>query len=335
LLAIALDQHGGFLRGEWCGETRYLKTYARGTALLQEGLAIAQALNDSWLLSFGLMTLAATTDLARQVERVQARAAAEQALLLYQQKEDLRGIGQAHRLLGWLAQYDHDYTSARTELTQARNVLEAFGEPAGVAWVVSYLGDTAYNQGGLPEAKALYEESVALYRTFDFDREHLARALCKLGDLALDEGDPLLARTRYAESLRAAREGGALSRIVAALEALGSLAVAHQQLPRAVTLLTAASTWREQGGQPLPEDKRAALTEKLALATKVLSPETQAAARTKAQHLSLEEIVAYALDEPILSEHSVLLQLRAPGHSRSEPPHNGSEWLHAREPVEN
>jgi non-specific serine/threonine protein kinase len=297
LLAIALDQQGGFLRGEWCGETRYLETYPKGTALLQEGLAIARALTDSWLLSFGLLTLAATADLAREEELAQAWVAAEEARLLYQQKEDLRGIGQAHRLLGWLALHDHDYTSARAEFTQARSALEAFGEPAGVAWVLSYLGDIAYDQATLAEAKALYEESVALYRTLDFDREHLARALCRLGDLALDEGDWLLARTRYAESLRAAREGGALPRIAAALEALGSLAVAHQQLQRAVTLLSAASAWRGHNGQPLPESKRAALTEMLASATEGLSPETQAAAWAEGRALPLDEAVALALED--------------------------------------
>jgi hypothetical protein len=150
-----------------------------------------------------------------------------------------------------------------------------------------------------------------MYRKLDFDREHLARALCCLGNVALEKGDLPLARTQYVESLRAAREGLAIGRVAAALEALGGLALLQQQLPRAMTLLSAASACRERNGQPLPDDKQAVIAARLSSATSGLSPETQATAWAKGQHLSLEEAVAYALHEPVLSEFPSLLQVQA------------------------
>lgn len=41
-----------------------------------------------------------------------------------------------------------------------------------------------------------------LYREFDFDQEHMARVLCRLGDLALEQGNHVLAGDRHAESLK-------------------------------------------------------------------------------------------------------------------------------------
>jgi tetratricopeptide (TPR) repeat protein len=296
-LARALNQHGGFLRGDWCGETWNPRTYAQGTALVEEGVRLAREMGDSWLLSFSLMSLAASTDLQREDERMQAWAAAQESLLLYQQREDLQGVGQAHRVLGWLALAEHDYARAQAELRVALAALQEFGEPAGVAWVLSYRGDAARGLADLTEARACYEESLALYRTLDFDREHMARALCRLGDLALMQDDRSLARASYVESLRVARDGGALGRVAAALEALASLGVVHQQMERALLLAAAASAWRESGQQPLSHAEQTVLTAKLAPAYQALSPLEQAAAWTIGRELTLEEAVATAMDE--------------------------------------
>jgi predicted ATPase/DNA-binding XRE family transcriptional regulator len=291
-LALALAEEGQYLRGEWCGETSYPQTYARGTALLEEGITLARRVGKPALLAVCLLLFAAS---AQEPEYPQAQAAAEEGLQLAQHARSAFWTGTAHRVLGWLALQAQDYPRAYASLTAALSAHQAVGGEPGVAVVLSYLGDAAHGRGDDAEAAARYEESLALYRELDTDKEHMARVLCRLGDLALEQGDHMLAHDRYAESLRAAQVVSSPLRTAAALEALGRLAVLQQRPQHAMRLAGAATALRERTGQLLSVVEQAALTDALAPAVEALSPTEQAAAWSEGQAMLLEQVIAGAL----------------------------------------
>jgi non-specific serine/threonine protein kinase len=294
-LSAALAMLGGFLRVEWWGEAWNPETYARGTMLLEEALALAREVRGTALM-WCLMGLAATANAQDEAELARAQAAAEECLLLCRQHGGPGWIGQAHRTLGWLALQTGDYARARTESTAALAQFRAAGERPAVAVVLIDLGDAARGEHEYAEATALYEQSLDLNREFDFHRGHVARLLCRLGDLALDQGDLIQARTRYAESLSIAHVADAPGRIAAALEALGNLAVLQGQPERALRLAGAASACRERSRQPLRPRDQATLMAKLEPARQALDVALQMAAWMEGQAMTADSAVQYVLE---------------------------------------
>jgi predicted ATPase/DNA-binding CsgD family transcriptional regulator/Tfp pilus assembly protein PilF len=86
-----------------------------------------------------------------------------------------------------------------------------------------------------PVARALYEESLSLWRTLG-DKYGISLALMGLGHVALYAGDLETARTRYAEALALRREVGNKRGTASALESLGDVAVQQGDYPQAITL---------------------------------------------------------------------------------------------------
>jgi non-specific serine/threonine protein kinase len=108
-------------------------------------------------------------------------------------------------------------------------------------------GNLAIEQLDLPQARALHEESLALYREFG-DRQGIANALHNLGNLARGQHDFPLAARRYEESLALKRELGDRWGIASALGGLGNLAHDQGDYPRARALHEESlSLYRELG----------------------------------------------------------------------------------------
>jgi tetratricopeptide (TPR) repeat protein len=303
-LSRALATLGGCLRVEWWGEAWNPETYARGTTLLEEGLALARE-ERGVALFLCLLGLAATADVQDEAELARAQAAAEECLLLSQQQGGPSWIGYARRTLGWLALQTGDYARARAESTAALAALRKFGDRTAIAVVLIDLGDDARGEGDLAEATAIYEQSLELNREFDFHRGHVARLLCRLGDVALEQGDLVQARSRYAESLRIAHAADAPGRIAAALEKLGSLAVVQGQPERALRLAGAASACRERSRQPLRARDQAALAAKLEPARQALGAALQTAAWREGQAMTAESAILYALEDALFSRSGI------------------------------
>jgi tetratricopeptide (TPR) repeat protein len=175
--------------------------------------------------------------------------------------------------------------------------LRAFGDVAGVAFGLGYLGHVAHAQGNIADAVACYEESLALYREIDFERAPMAHVLRCLGDVAQEQGDHGRARARYAESLAHAHEAGAPRRAAEALEALARLAVAQVRPRRALWLAGAAAALRERIGQPLPLADQATLVRTLAQARQALTAEQQATEWARGAAMTPEQAMAAAVDD--------------------------------------
>jgi predicted ATPase/DNA-binding XRE family transcriptional regulator len=299
-LAYALSFLGFFVRGEEVGfDTGHRGDYERGTALLVEGLALARAVGDPWLIMWLLQCLANSTDVHQAAERARGRAAAEEGLRLARTVGSNADVRFLERSLGGLALYEGDYARARAAFSGELADARAAGGGGEIAAALTSLGDVARAENDLSEATARYEESLALYRALDFDREWLARVLRHLAEVALDQGDPLLARTRLGESLRTAR-GLAVRgepQLAPALEVLAGVAAAQGQAARALRLTGAAAALRAGLRQPPWPIEAAALARWLAPARRTLSEQAQGTAWREGQAMLLEQAIAYALEE--------------------------------------
>ncbi|MFN8637845.1 MAG: tetratricopeptide repeat protein, partial [Chloroflexota bacterium] len=137
---------------------------------------------------------------------------------------------------GVLANQDSDFSEARVHAHDALAASDAAGDERGAALALALLGRVARAQGSLPEAAALLERSVNLYRELD-DAWGVAYALHRLGEVALDRGDAEEAETAVSESLALRREIGDLAGVGITLVTLGRITLQRGDLRRARRLL--------------------------------------------------------------------------------------------------
>ncbi|HZO87161.1 MAG TPA: tetratricopeptide repeat protein [Chthonomonadaceae bacterium] len=106
---------------------------------------------------------------------------------------------------GRLAWHQSDYAAARALHEESLALYRELGEKAGIADALGSLGDVEYAQGNYEEARQLQEACLAI-RSEMHDRYGMADTLLNLGNIALCQDDYPTARARYEESLALARK---------------------------------------------------------------------------------------------------------------------------------
>jgi non-specific serine/threonine protein kinase len=277
-----------------------------GLRFAEEGLALAREVGDRWLVVWALAGVAGivvdSIYIHEESVRARAWAAVEEGVQLLQ---DVGGVGELwgylHHLRGELAYHEGDYARARAALGAAVAVGRTLGDDAMIAFHVRSLGDVARAEGYHAEATALLEESVALYRELDFDREMMAGALRRLGECALEQGAHATARAHLTESLKVARDVGEMGdkEIAATLRALAGLAAVQGQPERAVRLAAVAEGLADRVGPPFGLENQSLVTGWITAARAALSPGVREAASAEGQAMTQEQAIVHALGEPI------------------------------------
>jgi hypothetical protein len=167
-----------------------------------------------------------------------------------------------------------------------------------IAGSLTMLANVARLEGDLTSARSLFEEGTAIHRYFG---QLWAMAWCQLGAgiVALAQGDQAAARSLYTEALNTFREHDDREGSAFALERFATLAAAAGQSETVARLLGAAEALREAIEFPLPPVDRTEYYDRLVGETRIaLGEERYAAAWDAGRALSLEEAIAFALDEP-------------------------------------
>lgn len=260
----------------------------------------------------------------------------EKAREIFEELGDAAGVGQALHYAGSLAAQRGDYRTARTLYELSLNMRRALDDKPHIASLLSNLGIVARYLGGYAQARALHEESLAIRRELG-DRRAIAVSLNNLGNVALDQNDYAEARARLEEAVTLQREVGDRSYIANSLNNLGNVAraqgdyaaaralyresalISHEladkwalayvledigamtalqgQIDRALRLVGAASALRETIGAPLSAVERDKLEHLLATARREMSDTAQASAQAEGRQLSLDQVIAYALED--------------------------------------
>jgi predicted ATPase len=218
---------------------------------------------------------------------LEATSGAHEALSIYRELGDLRGVvGQLNnlgvncRLLGdhdgaraWLEESVHvcrelgdraaiasalsnladvlcrqgHHAEAQAALVEAHDLFGAAGHASGQAWSLNHLGDVSRAAGDRVQARRQYQRAADVFSA-QGDAMGVARSAIDLGHLACEEGDLAGARELFGEALEAFIAGRHRPGIAVALEAFASAALAAGDRDRARTLATAAATVRRGAG---------------------------------------------------------------------------------------
>jgi DNA-binding NarL/FixJ family response regulator len=147
--------------------------------------------------------------------------------------------------LGELATEEGRYDEACRLQEEARTLALEHGDRREVAWTCWQLGIAAFRAGDLPRAEAAFEDGLVAARERG-DDELTAFNLYSYAELAIAQRRLEVAESRGHEALRLALRVGSNSGVWYTLDVLASVAVAHEQHPRAARLMGAADAIRER-----------------------------------------------------------------------------------------
>ena len=172
-----------------------------------------------------------------------------------------------------------------------------FRELGETAWVASLLNNLGYllvAQGDGAAAQPLLEESVGLVQEMGESGANFQHSLALA---VLLQGDAQRAAALLTESLAQVWELGKKSSLSYCLEGLGAVAAAAQQPGRAGRLWGAAAAVRDALDDPLQSMDAAIYERWLAPARADVGDGSWQAAVAEGRAMSLEQAIAYALEE--------------------------------------
>ncbi|MFL5807405.1 MAG: ATP-binding protein [Roseiflexaceae bacterium] len=272
----------------------YQSDYHQATALLEAGLEIQRALEDQGGVSTSLIYLGAI--FLDQGDYDHARVYNEECLEIRRALGDRRGVATALNNLGNVALSQNDFAKAQELYSESLALCRAVGDKVEIANAINNLGLTAYYQGDHEQAMTLYRQSLDLFQKVG-DQSGEANGLCNMGAVATAQGDLAPATAYLARSLQLYRMLNSPRGVAECFELLAGVAAAQSQATRTARLLGAAEALRELIAAPLSAVERMGCEQAVSTTRAQIDPATYAAAWAEGRALTLEQAIAYALQE--------------------------------------
>jgi predicted ATPase/transcriptional regulator with XRE-family HTH domain len=267
-------------------------SFAQARALLDEGLTLARASGESWLVAWALVFLG-----MGRTDPVQRQADLEEAVALERSAGVLVYLGAHYLDVG-------DVPRARALVEEAHTLAVAQGDRYWTHNALDVLGQIARAEGDTEAARQLFEESLVLRRVRR-DKASIGAILRYLGEIAEEQGATDQARAYYGEALSALRNGWDVNRIIAILRGVAALALQAGNAERALRLAGTVNAvqmtidpriWMDIA----PQQKlwaRTSWADIQEATCRVLGPAEAAAAWAAGQAMSLDGAIADALIE--------------------------------------
>jgi non-specific serine/threonine protein kinase len=173
-----------------------------------------------------------------QGDYAQAEPRHREALALWTQLGNRRGVSSALNSLGSIANARGDLSAARGLFEDALSIAREIDDRRSVSMGLHCLGMVAHDAGDYAVAQALLEECVSISR--DIGQWRAAVALSELGDVSHARGDLEAARTLLLEALKGQRELGDRPGIAKTLIRLATVSHDGGDIPTAKTWLEEA-----------------------------------------------------------------------------------------------
>jgi non-specific serine/threonine protein kinase len=195
-----------------------------------------------------------------------------------------------------------DYSAAKALFEESLAIRRELNDRPNIALSLMYLGILLRTRGDYAAAQPLFEESLAISRELG-NRIRIVDSLANLREIAYAQGDYRAAKVLDRESLVTLRESGLQSAlpwgIALMLQAIARLAMAEGHPAHAARLWGAAEALREPLGAPLLPREQEEHDDGVAALREALGEAAFAAAWAEGRSMSMEQALAYALEEGV------------------------------------
>ncbi len=209
---------------------------------------------------------------------------------------DDRGAAYSFHLLGLIVSESGDLPRAYSLHQENLVFFEAIEDERGKSYSHFGLGMIAAARAKYATARTHFEQSVAIRRRLG-DKGILAYALGWLGLVTVRLGDIAAARAALEEGMAVRRELGDEGGLGGSLEGLAAVAAAAGQGVRAARLFGAAESAREMAGSRALEFEIPEYRHNVAVTRNQMAEDDFAAAWAEGRTMTLEQAMAYAMEE--------------------------------------
>ncbi len=273
----------------------FQSNYTQAEVLGMESLALYRELGDERGIGWNLDLLG--TVARQRGDYVQAATLYAECRTLFEKVSNRADMASLFLNLGEMAREQGKYTKAETHYRAGLSIARAMGNKMDIANLLDRLSLLACYKRNLAKAMSLSQQSIALHRELG-NLFGLGTALHTRGYLAHVQQHYAAAADDYRESLRLQAQLGDQRGMIDSFHALAALNIVGEKLPRrAVRLLYAAESVRCTLNICVPERERAEHAAQIDHVRALLDKAAFAAAAAEGKAMSLEEAVAYALEE--------------------------------------
>jgi predicted ATPase len=224
-------------------------------------------------------------------EYERSRRYGREALAVFEQIGDERGMSTALNELGVLASYEGNFAEAERLLEESLVIKRRLGDDWMTANSIMNLGIAAGWGGDHAREYELHTEGLALFERSG-ERIGIAIATHNLAHAAMRLGRLDEALERHVASLRRFDEIGDRDGCAESVEGLAMLANAYDDCARAAQLFGLATRLREESGTQSPAPQRAEVERELELARERLGASEFEASRHAGRELTVDEAIA-------------------------------------------
>jgi predicted ATPase/DNA-binding CsgD family transcriptional regulator len=283
LLALALWHMGVQYEGK-----------VEGLRFSEEALAISRRIGDPWLTCGSLVTFG--VDLFIQGKYGAAKAAHDEGVVLARQLGDRSTLSYHLSHRGRIAFLEGDLETQARLLPEGLNAARELQDKRVIIMILCALSENALWKGEYGSATSFIDEALTLSRNVG-NPGQIQDAVGLKGDIEQAKGNFVEAASFYRESLDIIRMGLAVGEYDAAAEQFGRLAAAQGQAARAACLLSAAETLPRLSDIVVPPPYQARHERALATARALLTEAEFEAACAAGRAMSVEQMIAYVLQE--------------------------------------
>ncbi|HXQ32985.1 MAG TPA: hypothetical protein VN843_03065, partial [Anaerolineales bacterium] len=263
---------------------------AQGRELMQHALVLAQSINDKWRQARVLSALGWGSLEGREYIHL------KEALKIYREVGDLQNMAGVMAELGRLEMLNADIESAQKMLNESVILIRQLNLKNQMADVLQVYGRIAAIKGDYEQAYASLQESAVIYEeqgirmAYLFSRSHL-------GYLALYQGEINKARAVFSEAVRDLYSDKNEDGVMFTLEGMAGLSVAVGKPDVAARLIGWADMVRKKLSDPRPPIEQADVDKIIAACLIKMGEVAFSDAYDEGQKMTMDEAVAYALDE--------------------------------------
>ena len=266
-----------------------------GESMIEEGLVIARALGDEWIL--GLLLCWRGVLFSAKQDYQAAQRALEESLSHFQSMGDRHEAAIASNLIGWACAREGNLAQARQEFEKNLPFFRQANDRHYIRMSLQNLGDLSRLEERYDLAKKYYEETLEIARELG-NKFYILLTTRALGIVALHDGELDSARSLFVEGQALAREAGLRSSTI--LRGFASIASIEKKARRAVRLFACATTIPEIGLRGRPgRGGRGEFKRYLAMAREQLDEATFNAAWEEGKQMTWEQAIAEAEQEMV------------------------------------
>jgi hypothetical protein len=266
---------------------------AKARILLSEAVANARRIGDETLLTSALGFLALALHFVGDIPAM--RAVAKENVALARRLGRLDHLGMGLIFLAEAKGREGDMAARRAYLAEATALSANFSRPmAGSFYYI--LSQEARGMGELDAARSYLQMRIPILPLYK-DRADAARFASELAHIERQSGELDTAQKLYRDTILQWKDLGQRAAVAHQFECFGFIAQAQGQPNRAVRLLGAADRLREAIGAPMTDFERAEYIREITALREQLDEATFAAEWVTGCAMSMDEAVAYAIQE--------------------------------------